>query len=196
MVSPVVAKRGRGRPPKKDIGESSNAAAKRGRGRSPKLGCGGDGGAAIAATGNKRSPSPTRSESPVGGFWDEFPISEFILTLYEPIQHIQWLPWAVADALEGEGPFRFLLHRVGARQGPWELLARLIVSQDGGEVHRRAEIFSGWKAFAKFFRLEPPFIICFQLKRQTGVFYIKVFDGSLCRKEWEESDDDMTPPSA
>ena len=78
-----------------------------------------------------RSPSPARSESPIGGYWDEFPISEFILTLYEPIQRIQWLPRAVADALEGEGPFRFLLHQVGARQGPWEVLARVIVSQEG-----------------------------------------------------------------
>ena len=76
--------------------------AKRGRGRPPKLG-GGDGGdAAIVATGNKRSPSPARSESPVGGFWDEFPISEFILTLYEPIQRIQWLPRAVADVWKGK----------------------------------------------------------------------------------------------
>ena len=125
----VVAKRGRGCPPK-EVGESSNAPAKRGRGRPPKLGRGGGGvgrgrgrghivggDAAVATVEGNRGPSPARSESPVGGFWDEFPISEFILTLYEPIQRIQWLPRAVADALEGGGPFRFLLHRVGARQG-------------------------------------------------------------------------------
>ena len=194
MTPPVVAKRGRGRPPKKDIGESSNAGAKRGRGRPPKLGPGGGGGAAIAATGRKRSPSPARSESPIFGDWSNFPISEFVLVLYEPIQRVQLLPQAVANALEGEGPFRFLLHRVGARQGPWEVLARIIVSHESGKVRRRAEFFSGWKAFARFFRLDTAFIIRFQLKRQTGVFYIKVFDGSLGLKEWEESDDDMTPP--
>ena len=82
---PVVAKRGRGRPPKKAIEESSNAAAKRGRGRPPKLGRSGGGGAAVAASGSKRSPSPARSESPVFGDWDKFPISEFVLVLYEPI---------------------------------------------------------------------------------------------------------------
>ena len=75
-------------------------------------------------------------------------------------------------------------------------LGRYIDSQEGGEVRRRAEFFSGWKAFAKFCRLGPPFILHFQLKRQTGVLYVKVFDGSLCLKEWEESDDDMTPPPA
>ena len=36
--------------------------------------------------------------------------------------------------LEGEGHFRFLLHRVGARQGCWEVLARIVVSHEGGEV--------------------------------------------------------------
>ena len=90
-----------------------------------------------------RSPSPARSDSPVGGFWDEFPISEFVLTLYEPVTHTQWLPRAVADALEGEGPFRFLLHRVGARQGPWEVRTRVVVSHEGGEFLRRAEFYSG-----------------------------------------------------
>ena len=87
-VSTVVAKRGRGRPPKNDLGESSNAAAKRGRGRPPKLGRSNGGDAAVPATGHKRSPSPARSESPIFGDWVDFPISEFILTLYEPIQRI------------------------------------------------------------------------------------------------------------
>ena len=116
LGAPVVAKRGRGRPPKKDARESSAAAAKRGRGRPPKLGHGGGGGAAVTVAGGTRSPSPARSESPAGVYWDEFPISEFLLTLYEPIQRIQWLPRAVADALEGEGPFTFLLHQVGDRK--------------------------------------------------------------------------------
>ena len=116
--------------------------------------------------------------------------------LYEPVQRVQLLPFAIADALEGDGPFRFLLHRVGARQGPWEVLARVTAGHEGGEVRRRVEFFSGWKAFAKFFRLDSAFVIRFQLKRQTGVFYVKVFDDTLCLKEWEESDDDMTPPPA
>ena len=101
---------------KKEIGESSNAVAKRGRGCSPKRGSGGGGhhggggrgrGRGRVAGGNaadmtgegSRSPSPARFESLVGGFWDEFPISEFMLTLYEPIQRTQWLPRAIVDAL-------------------------------------------------------------------------------------------------
>ena len=44
----VVVKRGRGRPRKNDVGESSNAGVKRGRGRPPKVARGGDGAAAIA----------------------------------------------------------------------------------------------------------------------------------------------------
>ena len=76
------------------------------------------------------------------------------------------------------------------------MLACAITSHDSGEVRRRAEFFSGWQAFARFFRLDTAFVIRFQLKRQTGVFYVKVFDGSLCLKEWEDSDDDMTPPPA
>ena len=114
--------------PKKEIGESSDAPAKLGRGRPPKRGRGGEGhgrgrgrGVEDATDEGRRSSSPARSDSPVGGYWDEFPISEFVLTLYEPIQHTQWLPRAVAEALEGDGPFWFLLHRVGARQGPWEV---------------------------------------------------------------------------
>ena len=199
--------------PKKEIRESSAAAAKHGWGCPPKRGrsgggcrCGGGrgrgrgrvagGNAADAMDEGNWSPSPARSESPVGGYWDEFPISEFILTLYEPVQRTQWLPRPVADALEGEGPFRFLLHRVGARQGPWEVLARVVVSHEGGEVRRRAEFFSGWKGFARFYRLAPPFIGRFQLKHRLRVFHVKVFDGTLCFKEWEKSDDDMTPPPA
>ena len=118
MTPPVVAKRGRGRPRKTDVEGTSNAGAKRGRGRPPKLIRGGDGGAAVAAPGGGRSPYPVRSESPIFGDWVNFPISEFILVLYEPVQRVQLLPFAIADALEGDGPFRFLLHRVGARQGP------------------------------------------------------------------------------
>ena len=76
------------------------------------------------------------------------------------------------------------------------MLAHVVVNQEGGEVRRQAEFFFDWKAFAKFFRLAPPFIVRFQLKRQIGVFYVKVFDDSLCLKEWEKSDDDMTPPPA
>ena len=152
---------------KMEVGESSNAAAKHGRGRPPKRGRGSGGrrgaggrgrGRGRVAGGNatnatdegSRSPSPARSESLVGGFWDEFPISEFVLTLYEPIQRTQWLPRAVAYALEGEGPFRFLLHRVGARQGCWEVLARVIVSHEGGEIRRRAEFYNGWKGSLGF----------------------------------------------
>ena len=131
--SAVVSKHGRGRPPKKAVAESSNAAAKRGRGHPPKRGRD-DGGvtggnAARLRSIGSRSPSPARSESLEGDYWDEFPISEFLLTLYGPIQSTQWLPQAIADALEGDGPFRFLLHRVGARQGPWEVLARAVISQ-------------------------------------------------------------------
>ena len=74
------------------------------------------------------------------------------------------------------------------------MFARVVVNPEGGEVHRRAEFYSAWKGFTKFYRLAPPFIVRFQLKRRIGVFHIMVFDGSLCLKEWEESDDDMTPP--
>ena len=92
-------------------------------------GSGGD--AAEATDDDRKSFSAVRSSSPVGGYWDEFPISEFMLTLYQPIKRTQWLPRAVADALEGDGPFRFLIHRVGARQGPWEVLARVVVNREG-----------------------------------------------------------------
>ena len=76
------------------------------------------------------------------------------------------------------------------------MLARAVISQEGGAVCRKAKFFSGWKGFTKFYRLASPLIVRFQLKRQLGVFHIKVFDGTLCLKEWEESDDNMTPPPA
>ena len=53
---------------------------------------------------------PTRSDS-----WGDFTIREFVLVLYHPLENTQWLPQAVADALDGDGPFYFQLHRVGAR---------------------------------------------------------------------------------
>ena len=118
------------------------------------------------------------------------------MTLYQPIGRTQWLPKAVGDALEGEGPFLFQLHRVGALQGPWEVRARVVVTQEGNEAHRRAEFYSGWRAFAGFYRLAPPFIIHFELMRGCGVFFVKVYDGSLCLLTWEESDDDTAPPPA
>ena len=168
--------------PKREIGECSNASVKRGRGCPPKRGRGGgvrggghgrgrgvEGDIAEAKDEDRRSSSPVRSGSPIGGYWDEFPIFEFVLTLYEPITRTQWLPRAVADALEGDGPFRFLLHRVGARQGPWEVFARVVVGREGEEVRRRPDFYSGWKGFAKFYRLAPPFIVRFQLKRWLGV---------------------------
>ena len=101
--SGMMSKRGRGRPPKV-VGESSAVVAKRGRGRPPKCGHGDGGAASSLKILGSRIPSPARSESPEGGYWDEFPISEFLLTLYGPIQSTQWLPQAVADALEGEVP--------------------------------------------------------------------------------------------
>ena len=140
-------------PKKEDVGGSSGTPVKRGRGRPPKHGRGGggrgggrgrgrgrgQGGGDFTAEetdGEKRSSSPVRSGSPISGYWDEFPISEFLLTLYDPINRTQWLPRAVADVLEGDGPFRFLLHRVGARQGPWEVFARVAVSREGEEARR------------------------------------------------------------
>ena len=141
-TSTAGAKRGRGRPAKA-VAESSAAGAKRGRGRPPKCGRGDGGTAGSLKIPGNRSPSPARSPSPEGGYWDQFPISEFLMILFEPIGRTQSLPQAVADALEGEGPFRFLLHRVGARQGPWEVLSRVVLSQEGGAVRRKAEFFSG-----------------------------------------------------
>ena len=139
-------------PRKEDVGGSSSAPVKRGRGRPSKRGRGGGGrgggrgrgrgrgqGGGDFATeetdGENRSSSPVRSGSPIGGYWDEFLISEFVLTLYEPISRTQWLPRAVADALEFDGPFRFLLHRVGD-QGPREVFARVVVGREGEEVRR------------------------------------------------------------
>ena len=59
------------------------------------------------------------------------------------------------------------------------MLARVVVSHEGGEVRRQAEFFNGWKGFARVYRLAPPFIVRFQLKRRLGVFHVKVFDCSL-----------------
>ena len=140
--------------------------------------------------GERRSPSPAWSDSPIGGYWDEFPISEFVLTLYEPVKRTQWLPQAVADALEGDGPFRFLLHLVGARQGPWEVLAQVVVNGEGDGVPTRAGFYSGWKCFANFYRLAPPFLVHFRLHHVRGIFIVKVFDGTLCLRAWEGSDDE------
>ena len=74
--------------------------------------------------------------------------------------------------------------------------ARAVVSREGNEARMRAEFYRGWRAFASFYRLAPPFILHFKLKRWHGVFFVKVFDGSICLWVWEESDDDMAPPPA
>ena len=204
-------KRGRGRPQKHGGGPSGSAPSaegrrsppptKRGRGRPRKSGStgggrGGQSGPAPSVEEVLRSPSPAALGSSVAGLWEDFPISEFLLTLYQPIGRTQWLPKALGDALEGEGPFLFQLHRVGAHQGPWEVRARVVVTQEGNETHRRAEMFSGWRDFAGFYRLAPLFIIRFKLMRGRGVFYVKVYDVSLCLQTWEESDDDTVPPLA
>ena len=80
------------------------------------------------------SVSSDSSGSPIILNWDTFPITEFVLTLMEPAARVQWLPRAIANVLLGEGSYRFLLHRVGARQGPWEVLARVVTKQEGGTV--------------------------------------------------------------
>ena len=90
--------------PKKEVGESSGDGAKRGRGRRPKRGRGGGGrgrgggrgggedDAAVAMEEGSESLSPAGSDSSIGDFWDDFPIPEFVLTLYQLLGHTQWLP--------------------------------------------------------------------------------------------------------
>ena len=110
--------------PKKEIGEASGSIVKRGRGyppnRSRSLGGPGGGrdGPASLMEEDRRSSSPTRLDSLGGGFWENFPIPKFALILYQQLRSTQWLPQATAEALDGDGPFHFQLHRVGARQGP------------------------------------------------------------------------------
>ena len=105
--------------PKKEISEASRSGVKCGRGRPPKRGRGrgGRGGGGGRSGGrddlvspmeeDRRSPSPARLDSPGGGFWEDFPISEFALILYQPLGSTQWLPQAIAEALDGDGPVHF-----------------------------------------------------------------------------------------
>ena len=98
---------------KKEIGEASGSIVKCGRGRPPNRDRGGGGrgggrhGTASPMEEDRRSPSPTRLDSPGGGFWEDFPISEFALNLYQPLGSTQWLQQAIAEALDGDGPFHF-----------------------------------------------------------------------------------------
>ena len=91
--------------PKKEIGEASGSGIKHGRGRTPKRdrGGGGRGGgghhsggedtAVVPMEEDMRSLSPARVGFPVGGgFWEDIPIPEFTLILYQPLWNTQWLP--------------------------------------------------------------------------------------------------------
>ena len=82
---------------------------------------------------------------------------------------------------------------MGAHQGPWEVHARVIVSRKN---QRRVQFYSGWRAFASFYQLASAFILHFDLNCRHGVFFVKVFDSSLCLLRWRGSDDDMVPPPA
>ena len=55
---------------------------------------------------------------------------------------------------------------------------------EGDDVVNKVEFVRGWDEFAAFYELEAGFILCFRLRRDRGIFYVKVFDGTLCLKPW------------
>ena len=55
---------------------------------------------------------------------------------------------------------------------------------EGDDVVNRVEFVRGWDEFADFYELEAGFVLCFSLRRDEGIFYVKVFDGTLCVKPW------------
>ena len=117
--------------------------------------------------------------------WDAFPIEEFLLILHSPVSGpVQRLPDALGDALPGVGHYLFKLHREGASQGPWNVTVRFTSQVVGSDVIDRVEFVKGWDEFADFYELEAGFILCFRLRYDKGVFFMKVFDGTLCLKPW------------
>ena len=93
-------------------------------------------------------------------------------------------PDALGDALPGVGHFLFKLFREGATQGPWSVTVRFTSQVVGGDVINRVEFIKGWDEFADFYELEAGFILCFRLRYDKGVFFMKVFDGTLCLQPW------------
>ena len=54
----------------------------------------------------------------------------------------------------------------------------------GDAVVNRVEFVRGWDEFTDFYELEAGFILSFLLHRDRGIYYVKVFDGTLCIKPW------------
>ena len=131
------------------------------------------------------SASSDSLENPWRLEWDVFPIEEFVMIVHPPvIGPVQRLPDAFADALPGVGHFMFKLFREGASQGPWNATVRFTSQVEGDDVVNKVEFVRGWDEFADFYELEVGFILCFRLRRDRGIFYVKVFDGTLCIKPW------------
>ena len=100
--------------PKKEIGDFSGTMVKRGRGRLPNHGRGGGARGGGGSRGGDRDDDAVPMEevggaSPPAGSdsCGDFTIQEFVLVLYHPLENTQWLPQAIADALDGDDLFYF-----------------------------------------------------------------------------------------
>ena len=142
--------------------------------------------AAAGKTSTEVSSASTDSlENPWSPGWDVFPIEEFLLILHPPVAWpVQRLPDAFTDALPGVGHFLFKLFREGATQGPWDVTVRSTSRVVVNDIVNKVEFIKGWDEFADFYELEAGFVLCFRLRRDLGIFYVKVFDGTLCLKPW------------
>ena len=69
------------------------------------------------------------------------------------------------------------------------MTARLTSRLENGVAVEKAEFFKGWKDFAHFYGFEVGFILNFRLRREKGIFYVKVYDGTLCAKPWVAAED-------
>ena len=143
---------------------------------SPSLGANSDAGGS--------SVLPNSPANPFTVDWDNFPICVFVVLLhdYPAIKPVQRLPEALVGALPGDGYYLFELFCDGASQGPWKVIVHSRTITVGGSTERRAEMVHDWDGFTEYYDLDPGFILHFQLYRK--VFYVKVFDGTLCLQRW------------
>ena len=113
---------------------------------------------------------------------------EFLVILYKGIESRLRLPRAFAEKLQGMVAATMHLKMEDCENGSWAV--KTAVSA-GGNLY----LGQGWKSFAQAYKLEQGHFLCFEFDGDNG-FFIKIFDGTLCRRDALVYSDDKPESSS
>ena len=111
---------------------------------------------------------------------------EFVLPLYHESWDKLWLPKKFAEVLDGQEPRQLKLWEASGGRRRWDV----DVHFDG---EGRMYLVHGWEQFASERGLQAGHFLGFVYDRDN-VLTVKVFDGTLCRRQYHIDDEEDAPP--